>query len=217
MATGTDLFAFWHGVPGEARAHPLDQPVLDRVKHSFNTNCLLGPYMGRLKTAPIVFLFLSAGFSESDPAHGNSEAGRDFYHRQRSGLADLPTLAEHPDAVVWAQRILKQFQIDWNEARSKIAFLNISPYKSKTFDDWPMLSALPSCRAAVGWAQTVLFEQAAADERLVICLRSAASWGLGRKCSIPGVLVPKFTRNGTILLAERAEVVDAVQRKLRAS
>jgi hypothetical protein len=211
-----DIFDFWREVPGDARCHPLDEKVLARVDHQFNLECLLGPYMGRLQTAPVVLLFLSPGFDVDAIAHGKSPDGVRYYTRQRDGFADLPCPEEHGAAHRWILRVLKQFEVDWSDARSKVAFLNISPYKSKDFKDGPMLASLPSCRAALDWAQSVLFPQAERGERLVVCLRSAAYWGLGRKSAAKGsLIVPNFTRSGVIFRSERDDVVRQFHRWLQ--
>jgi hypothetical protein len=59
-----------------------------------------------------------------------------------------------------------------------LAILNIGAYHSKDFPDRHLLSALPSCRTSIDWAQKVLFPQAERRERLVVCLRAAGNWGL---------------------------------------
>ena len=48
------------------------------------------------------------------------------------------------------------------------------------FNDWHMLTALASSRAALDGAQSVLFPQAERAERVVVCLRAARVWGLSR-------------------------------------
>lgn len=160
--------------------------------------------------------FLSPGFDADDIAHGQSPDGERYYAKQRTGFADLPSAEEHGAAHRWVLRILKQFAVEWSDARSKVAFLNISPYKSRDFKDGPMLASLPSCRATLDWAQSVLFSQAERGERLVICLRSAAHWGLGRKSPTNGsLLVPNFTRSGSIFQSERNHVVQQFRHRLQ--
>jgi hypothetical protein len=108
----------------------------------------------------------------------------------------------------------------WQELRDKVAILNISPYHSADFNDYPMLAALPSCRVCLNWAQNVLFSQAERGERVVICLRSAPYWGLGASGRFgEGLFAPKFTRRGHMLedgheVATRDVVVAAAKRVL---
>ena len=59
-----------------------------------------------------------------------------------------------------------------------MATLNIGAYHSKDVKDYASLLALPSSRISLSWAQDVLFPQAERGERIVVCMRSAARWGL---------------------------------------
>jgi hypothetical protein len=173
-----DIFQFWSEMPENAYVHPRDEQVLKRMDHNFSPYCLPGVYAGRPQTAPVVLLFLSPGLDQGDPEHGAGELGRKYYARQRTGNCKLPSVEEHPSAYQWLNRIIKQFGIEYEEARTSVATLNIGAYKSKTFDDWSMLAALPSSRASLDWAQDVLFPQAERGERVVVCLRSPKYWGL---------------------------------------
>lgn len=206
------LIEFWRDVPGDATWHPADYDVLHRVNHGFQLDCLPGPFNGRLKTAPIVLLALSPGYLPSDSVYAASAEGQDYYARSRNGDCDLPSAAEHEGSQGWSKRIIKQFGVDYDDARSKIAFVNMGAYKSKNFNDWPMLSALPSCRAALSWAQSDLFPQAEAGDRIVICLRSAKYWGLHEGVFGESLFVPKFTRGGIMCHGPlRDHIVDRVR------
>ncbi|RIK85972.1 MAG: hypothetical protein DCC69_08475 [Hyphomicrobiales bacterium] len=213
-----DIFDFWSDVPAPACLHPADEAVLGSVRSGLERRCLPAPFMGPLQTAPVVFLFLSGGFEERDLANAASSAVQDFYALSRKGTCDLPSDAEHPGAHAWHRRILRQFGIEHARAKSAVAFLNICPYKSKTFDDWHMLAALPSCRIAVEWAQAVLFPQARASRRVVVCLRSARWWGLEPGSDAVGKLyAPSCNRAGVMLRdGMRDRVVAAVRAALEA-
>lgn len=174
-----DIFQFWSEIPDDVFEHPEDRLVLQRVKHNFARDCLPGAYRGRLRTAAVVLLFLSPGLDSGDAAHCSTPEGRNYYARQRTGECNLPEEEEHPSAYKWLTRIFRQFDIDYEEARPNVATLNIGAYKSKSFDDWPMLAALPSSRVALDWAQSVLFPEAEAGKRVVVCLRAPKFWGLG--------------------------------------
>jgi hypothetical protein len=163
-----------------------------------------------------VLLFLSPGLDPKDAAHCATEQGKHYYDSQRTGACDLPDKTEHLPAYDWLNKIIRQFDITYEQARSTVATLNIGAYKSKTFDDWHMLAALPSSRVTLDWAQDVLFPQAIADEKVVVCLRSAKFWGLKTDTSIGSLFCPNFTRSGIMHRDEiRKQTTDAVKSKLK--
>lgn len=197
-----DLFGFWSGLPAGTKIHPEDQAVFDRIQqerapgHEFQLECLPSPYAGPLRTAPIVFLYLSAGWTEQDSAEADTDAAKSRQWAQWQGDAPLPGQAEHPSGWKWWASRSRPF-LDLAAYRDKIAFLNIGAYHSKDFTAYPLLSALPSCRMAVSWAQFVLFPQAEAGERVVVCLRSATYWGLPKGWVFGrSLFVPNVTRGG---------------------
>src|SRR4051794_9656058 len=104
----TDLFDFWADVPGDAHVHPKDAKVLDCADHNFKLGCLPISFSGPMRTAPVVFLFLSPGLHEFDLRHATMKEGQAYYRSQRSGLASLPTEAEHPPAWAWWRRTVSQ-------------------------------------------------------------------------------------------------------------
>ena len=67
----TDIFEFWAQIKRGQLIHPADAPVfarMDAEKHGFQLHCLPTCFNGRLKTAPVVLLFLSPGYDEDfDP------------------------------------------------------------------------------------------------------------------------------------------------------
>jgi hypothetical protein len=203
-----DIFQFWSEVSDDAFEHPEDRRVLQRVRPQFDRDCLPGAYRGRLRTAAVVLLFLSPGLDSGDVAHCSTPEGRHYYARQRTGECDLPEEKEHPSAYKWLTKIIRQFDIDYEEARSTVATLNIGAYKSKSFVDWPMLAALPSSRVALDWAQSVLFPQAEAGERVVVCLRSPKYWGLGGQ-PVGSLFCPPCGRNAVMLHGEMRERIKA--------
>jgi hypothetical protein len=211
-----DIFDFWAGLPGSAHFHPADKDVLDQNTHHFDLQCLVGPYRGPLRTAPVVLLFLSPGLDSSDKDHAKTAAAQRYYARMRTGNCQLPTLIEHESAWRWTDGVLKQFRLDHDAVRSKIAFLNICAYKSKNFDDFHMLAALPSSRVCLDWAQTALFPQAISNERVVVCLRSPKFWGLGTGLRRGRLFAPPCNRGGRMLLEghAREETIAAVHQAL---
>src|SRR5712671_5086241 len=74
-----DIFEFWSQIKRGETIHPADREVFSRInpnKHGFQLDCLPACYGGKLKTAPVVFLFLSPGYSEFDREDAQSDAGQ---------------------------------------------------------------------------------------------------------------------------------------------
>ena len=215
-----DIFDFWAEMPSGARIHPRDAAVLQRAEHRFEKDGLPCPFMGPLRTAPVVLLFLSPGFDEGARSHAASDASRTWSREQRSGRQPLPSKEQNEPGWKWWTDTVRQFDIVEDVARYRIAFLNISAYPSASFWDWPMLCALPSCRVMLEWTQGVLFPQAEVGDRTVVCMRSAPYWGLGKDALVGRALfAPSVTRRGHLLneraddpRAIRKQVIEAVQR-----
>ena len=214
-------------VPGDVREHPADRIVFDRAAngddrgHGFDLRCLPAPFNGPLRTARVVLLYLSPGWCERDVEEAETQAGQDRYFRRRQGYAPLDTEAEHAEGYRWWTERTKRFGQP-HELQDKIAYLNIGPYKSKDFTDYPLLAALPSCRVSLDWAQSVLFPQAERGDRVVVCMRSARYWGLGKQRQFGASLFAPATTmsghmsasgdNGTVRDGIVAAVRDAIAR-----
>lgn len=208
-----DLFQFWSGVGPADKVHPADRDVLSRVKHGFNLECLPACVSGPLKTAPVVLLYLSPGLNEpEDLEMAHSEAGQSWYVRRRSGSEPLPGPEIHKPAWRWWSSRTRCFG-DWQQLKEKVAVLNIGAYHSRTFVDAPLLAALPSSRASLDWGQEVLFPQAIAGDRAVICLRASRFWGLNEGRHYKASLyAPKVTRSGHMV---HNDMRDAIIRDVR--
>jgi hypothetical protein len=211
-----DIFQFWQSVPPSDHIHPADREVFARVSGDyFSQNALPGCYMGPLRIAPIVLLFLSPGASEEDEP---TEPLIDWHLRTRAGMEPLISKSLHASAFRWWTTRTKFLERSIEERAQKVAILNIGAYHSKTFEAHGLLAALPSSRVALDWAQNVLFRQAEAGERVVICLRAAKYWGLEAGREYSGTLfAPRVTRGGHILHAAREKIVAAAQRAMDAS
>ncbi|HVI30177.1 hypothetical protein [Hansschlegelia sp.] len=205
----SDIFDYWADVPGEAHWHPDDEKVLHRAQNRFELGALPAFCKGPLKTAPVVLLALSPGFRETDLDHASSPEGQAYYAHQRTGGADLPTAQEHGPLVNWTRGILRQFGIEYDNVRSRVAVLNAGAYKSKEFKDHHMLTALPSSRVVLSWAQEVLFQQAERGERVVVCLRARRTWGLKEGVSFGSLHAPATNRAATMLHGEERERIAA--------
>lgn len=195
-----DIFEFWSQIGYGERIHPADKAVFDRLlpgKHGFRLDALPACFAGRLRDAPVVMLYLSPGFRENDVADARSKAGKDYYSRRYTGY-ELPRDAGTTHSP-WFTKRTKAFG-EWAKIKSKIALLNIGAYHSVNVKSIRLMMALPSSRVSLDWAQQVLFPQAEAGDRIVICMRSANLWGLecGRKYR--GLLfAPEVNRSGYLL------------------
>lgn len=202
----TDIFKFWD-LPVKAGPHPADREVLKRVEHNFDLKCLPGCFAGPLKTAHVVLLYLSPGQSDQDYIDAKTRRGRDRHRRVRLGHEPLVGPEDHERAWKWWSSRTKSFGY-WQDLRTKVAVLNIGAYHSKIFADAPLLAALPSSRVSIDWAQSVLFPEAIAGRRVVICLRSAQFWGLQKgKRYGKALFAPNTTRSGSMLKNEMREQV----------
>lgn len=174
---------------------------------------------GPLRTAPVVLLYLSPGLSKgADYADTNSVAGRARYRRRWEANEPLPGPKENERAWNWWKSRTGCFGA-WQDLQNKIAVLNIGAYHSKTFADAPLLAALPSSRVSIGWAQDVLFPEAIAGRRVVVCLRAARFWGLREGMRYGRALfAPPVTRAGHMKHGEmREEVIRAAKEAISSS
>jgi len=116
------IFDFWNEAGAANKIHPRDAAVLSRVKHGFDTECFPMPFMGPLKSAPVVLLFLNAGFCAKDAEDGKTEDGRSRYVKLLEGLQPLPAPEEHEPAWRWWSRRTRDFG-KWRQLRDKVAIL----------------------------------------------------------------------------------------------
>src|SRR4051812_41470558 len=88
----SDLFKFWQQIGPADFIHPADAPTFRRLKgqHGFNLDCLPLSFSGRLKTAPVVLLYLSPGLPKELVSQSKSPALQRRYADQRTGKVDLP-------------------------------------------------------------------------------------------------------------------------------
>lgn len=218
----TDIFDFWGGIGVNDHVHPADEEVFHRLGlggHGFNHKALPGCFMGPLRTAPVVFLFMSPGLSPEDEILAKSKRWREWHVRQRQGDEPLPS-TDMPAGKWWAKRI-KFAGVDQALIPAKVAFLNIGAYKSEEMKDPELLAALPSSRVCLDWAQQNLFPAAERGERVVVCLRAAKFWGLKRgKVYGRALFSPNVNRAGDMLkttprdLAIRGQAIKAIRAAL---
>jgi hypothetical protein len=210
-----DIFKFWGQIAPQERIHPADAPIFARLKgqHAFDLRCLPLNFSGPLRTARVVLLYLSPGLSERDARVAKSVTTQRFYVEQRTGRAPLPNDPDHLGHE-WRKRRLA-FLGPWQNALGKIALMNIGAYHSKNFTDHDVLATLPSSRIALDWAQNVLFPEAEAGKRVVICMRAAKYWGL-RAGNVYGrsLFAPFTGRSGHML---KGSMRDKIERAARAA
>ena len=213
-----DIFDFWKDVGPACRIHPKDEGIISRYpkgEHALNLDCCPVPFYGPLRTAAIVLLYLNPGLSDSDTNDAKSAEGQKFWFDQRSGTALLRSQEILEKKSWWVSRT-KRFGVDPEHLRSRMAVLEICPYHSKSFEDGPLLAALPSCRASIEWAQQTLFPSAIDGGRVVVCLRAASYWGLvPGNCYGESLFAPRTARSGHMMDDDiRETVIATVQRKL---
>jgi hypothetical protein len=190
-----DIFEFWSQISRGENVHPADRKVFERMdphKHGFRLDCLPSSFGGRLRDAPIVLLYLSPGFGKQDKVDAQKDEGKDYYVRRWKGYEPIRDIEGN-----WMWSRTRIFG-DYKAVRDKIALLNIGAYHSANVRSFASLLALPSSRVSLGWAQDVLFPEAEAGKRIVICMRSASYWGLeqGRKYKGTLLFAPKVNRGG---------------------
>ena len=200
----TDIFDFWAQIAPTAHVHPADVAVLARAKHAFDLKALPGCFMGPLRSAPVVLLFLSPGLSEQDEA---TPALVEWHRRNRLGTS-LVSKETHLSAYRWWTRHEEFWRSGGIGEHDAFSILGrIIPRRSQNHG---LLAALPSSRVSLDWAQNVLFPEAEAGKRVVVCLRSA-KYGVGERQEIRWHSVaPNVTRGGHIAGQQR-KIIEAAQ------
>jgi hypothetical protein len=208
-----DIFEFWSQIARGEHIHPADKRVFSRMrpeKHGFRLDCLPGCFGGRLRDAPVVLLYLSPGFGEQDVIDAKTDERKDYYVRRWRGYEPIRNIESN-----WMLSRTRDFG-DYNAVKDKIALLNIGAYHSVDVRSFASLLALPSSRVSLGWAQDVLFPDAEAGKRIVICMRSASYWGLEQGRKYDGTLfAPKVNRSGYLIKNDdKRGLVDIVRNRL---
>jgi hypothetical protein len=208
-----DIIDYWRNLGASVRVHPDDELIFAQGKwsHSLELSCVPVPFYGPLKTAPVVLLYLNPGLTAADLDAANDEQAKLFWFQQRRGEASLRSQVGLTQKSWWVSRT-KCFQIDPEVLRHKLAVLELCAYHSRSFTDAKLLDKLPSCRASLQWAQTVLFPAARQRRRVVICLRAAKRWGLVPGTTDGHLFAPLTTRSGHMHHnAQRIDIIAAVK------
>ncbi len=210
-----DIFDFWSQISPADHIHPADREWFTRNQHhGFDHRGLPGCFMGPLRTAPVVLLYLSPG--ADDGADAESETNQQRQKRMRAGNESLPGPTDNEATWKWWTSRTNCFGEDGDFLRSRVAFLNIGAYHSKDVRDVSLLLTLPSSRVTLAWANEVLFPKAADGERVVICMRSQRFWGLTAGRIGQSLFAPAVTRSGHMHNGQvRENVIAAVKARLR--
>ncbi|MBR0684658.1 hypothetical protein JQ594_01915 [Bradyrhizobium manausense] len=203
----SDIFDFWQRIAPADCVHPDDAPTFKRLngQHRFNLNCLPLSFTGPLKTARVVLLYLAPGLPKDLERQSRSPELQILYANQRTGTTYLPDMSSAGHQ--WRKSRLS-FLGDWEQHRDKIAVFNIGAYHSREFIDHDVLASLPSSRMALDWAQSVLFPEAEAGNRVVICMRAARYWGLrAGKTFGKSLFAPETTRGGHMVAGKQRELI----------
>jgi hypothetical protein len=215
MVTTEDLLRFWAKAIPSLQIHPDDAEALKSNRHTLALDTLVGPWMGPLRTAPVVLLTLNGGFSGVERDEAKMPAVRELMAHNLGGDAPLPTFATNPGGREWTERRLAQFGLSYEVASSKVAFVNLIPYRSREgARDLHMLERLESVHLVRAWAHDTLFPEAEAGKRAVVCLRSARAWGLEPDTQRGlSLFTPKFNRAGFMLHGPMRETVSFAVRR----
>jgi hypothetical protein len=211
------IFEFWSRIKLGEKIHPADREVFERMnpdRHGFKLKCLPACFSGLLPNAPVILLYLSPGYNKSEEADAKRKEVQKRYWRRWRGMEPLSD-RDDPGGK-WFKSRAKVFG-DYGVVRNKVAILNIGAYHSKTMESYASMLALPSSRVVLDWAQNYLFPQALRGERVVICMRSAAYWGLELNKKYRGTLfAPKTTRNGYLnqKSAEQRKIIRLVCQRI---
>jgi hypothetical protein len=217
VVTTEDFLRFWAKAIPSLQVHPDDGPALKGNGHELALDTLVGPFMGPLRTASVVLLTLNGGLAGNgiERREAMMPAGREWTAENLGGETPLPSFATNPAGREWTERRLAQFGLSYASAASKVAFVNLIPYRSREgAKDMRMAERLPSSLMVKAWARDTLFPEAEAGKRVVVCLRSARAWGLDPDTQRGQALfVPKFNRAGFMLHGTmREEIGRAVRR-----
>jgi hypothetical protein len=221
MKTSTDdLVQHWAKAIPDLHIHPDDAEALRTKRHQFELGALVGPWMGPIRTAPVVLLYLNPGLAGTgeEVTSAQDPEVREAMVRNLAGDAPLPSWKGNPAGLGWTDSKLKQFGVTYESASSKIAFVNLIPYRSaEGSKDARMSKCLESSRLMLTWANDTLFPEARAGERIVVCLQSAHLWNLQTGTREGEALyAPPKTRQGIMhkIGATREEIGSAVRRRV---
>jgi hypothetical protein len=215
MVSNENFFGFWSKAISSLQEHPDDEAALKTNPHGFPLDTLVGPWMGPIRTAPVIILTLNGNLvgNGEEARAAQMPVARAFAAHNLTGDAPLPDwhAIGNPAGLGWTTGRLTQFELSYKDAADKVAFVNLIAYKSKDGSkhmNMRMANKLPSSLMMQAWMRDTIFPEAEAGERLVICLRSHRAWDLE-----PGtqrgesLFAPKCTRGGHMAHGEMREKI----------
>src|SRR5262249_38396980 len=104
MVTTEDFLKFWAKAVLSLQIHPDDAAALKGNRHTLALDALVGPFMGPVRTAPVVLLTLNGGINGVERDEANNPAVRGLMARNLGGDAPLPTFATNPGGREWTER-----------------------------------------------------------------------------------------------------------------
>jgi hypothetical protein len=113
MVTTTDFLNFWAKAIPSLEIHPDDRAALAANGHSLALDTLIGPWIGPIRTAPVIILMLNGGLAgngEEARAAQMAEARAGMAHNL-TGDAPLPQWAGNPAGLSWTTARLAQFGV----------------------------------------------------------------------------------------------------------
>jgi hypothetical protein len=130
VVTTENFLRFWAKAIPSLQIHPDDAHALNGNRHLLALDTLVGPFMGPVRTAPVVLLTLNGGFNGIERHEATIPAVREAMARNLHGDAPLPSFATNPLRREWTERRLAQFGLSYEAAASNVAFVNLIPYRS---------------------------------------------------------------------------------------
>jgi hypothetical protein len=78
MVTTDEFLRFWAKAIASLQIHPDDAEALKSNRHALTLDTLVGPFMGPVRTAPVVLLTLNPGFSGVEQGEAKMQAVREL-------------------------------------------------------------------------------------------------------------------------------------------
>jgi hypothetical protein len=187
----TDIIEYWKSQRKNAQGkwtHPDDDHVLSNVRHSFNLDYPLGPFIGDLPKATVIVLGANGGFNEGRTP---IEFGRKGWHEE------YLERMQHPSNHDW--RVVDDYYRARNYygllGQRQLVLVNACAYRSPSISNEPenrsIIAKLPSAQFTRRWLMEAVLPMASRGQRLVVVKRSRL-WRLDAATRVaPGLVVDK--------------------------
>jgi len=190
------LFEFWKDLPDKECIHPKDLDVINQNKGVFELHVPPGHINGRLKTAPVVALFLNPGFEEEDKQGFENEECRKLLFEQIQGESDFPLWFNR-----WKQWFLPRVKIGSmteDQIAKNVSIFNVCSYASKDAKllKSSIIDSLASSQVAIQYLHDVLIPQAKRGERFIVVCRAAWAWKVNKSMECENIRFVNNPRGG---------------------